>query len=249
MQRLAIAAFVGAACAEHQKSKGEHHGEHKGAHQKGDHHSKHIETAEAVDVKMLEEIVGGILLGAIDAEGFTDIASCIKDAEEVFGDAKIAVNDFKKKDVSDVIAGIKEVAELMKVVHRGMSDCSSLKADWEKLTKMIAIFDSPTSFAYHVGKDLLVNGVQIYDEVELAITDYENAKWGDFGYQIGQAAAKTLLGEEQLPLFATQNNKMKDAEIMQGVLSAYGGKFDLYALLMCIYEEDQAALMFDVAVQ
>jgi hypothetical protein len=42
---------------------------------------------------------------------------------------------------------------------------------------------------------------------------------------------------------------MKDAEIMQGVLSAFGGNFDLYALLMCIYEEDQAALMFDVAVQ
>lgn len=42
---------------------------------------------------------------------------------------------------------------------------------------------------------------------------------------------------------------MKEAEIMQGILSAFGGKFDLYALLMCIYEEDQAALMFDVAVQ
>jgi hypothetical protein len=139
MQRHAIAAFVGATCAQHQKSMGEH--------------------TEAVDVKMLEEIVGGILLGAIDAEGFTDINSCIKDAEEVFGDAKIAVADFKKKDVSAVIAGIKEVAELMKVVKKGMSDCSSLKADWEKLTKMIAIFDSPTSFAYHVGKDLMVNGV------------------------------------------------------------------------------------------
>ncbi len=42
---------------------------------------------------------------------------------------------------------------------------------------------------------------------------------------------------------------MKEAEVMQGILSAFGGKFDLYALLMCIYDEDQAALMFDVAVQ
>lgn len=42
---------------------------------------------------------------------------------------------------------------------------------------------------------------------------------------------------------------MKDALIMQGFLSQFGGNFNLYALLMCIYEEDQAALMFDVAVQ
>lgn len=251
MQRLAIAAFVGAACADHHKSKGEHHNElksgHKGEHKKGDHHGHHAQ--KDVDVKMLEEIVGGILKGAIDAEGFTDINSCIKDAETVFADAKLAIDDFKKKDVSDVIAGIKEVAELMKVVKNGMQDCSSIKADWEKLVKMISIFDSPTSFAYHVGKDLMVNGVQIYEEITTAVSDYEQAKWGDFGYQIGQAAAKTLLGEEQLPIFATQDSKIKEAEIMQGILSAFGGNFDLYALLECIYEEDQAALMFDVAVQ
>ena len=235
MQRLAIAAFVGAACAEHHTKhtvKGEHHKEQKD-----------------VDVKMLEEIVGGILKGAVDAEGFTDISSCIKDAETVFADAKIAVNDFKKKDVSDVIAGIKEVAELLTVVKAGMQDCSSIKADWEKLAKMIKVFDSPTSFAYHVGKDLIVNGKQIYTEIETAVTDYENGNWGDFGYQIGEAAAKTILGDDELAMYATQDSKMKEAQIMQGFLSAFGGKFDLYALLMCIYEEDQALLMFDVAVQ
>ena len=60
MQRTALAAFVGAACANHSKN---------------------------VDVKKLELIVGGILKGAVDAEGFTDISSCIKDAETVFADA------------------------------------------------------------------------------------------------------------------------------------------------------------------
>lgn len=130
-----------------------------------------------------------------------------------------------------------------------MKDCSHLKADWAKLAKMVAIFENPTTFAYHVGKDLLINGVQIYGEVNTAISDYEKAQWGDFGYNIGEAAAKTLIGEISQNQIAAQDMKMKDAQIMQGVLSAFGGKFDLYALLMCIYEEDQAALMFDVAVQ
>ena len=194
MQRLAIAAFIGAACANHHDnvSKREHHEEHRGGHKgesKGDHHSHkehHAKNqASKMDATKLEEIVGGILKGALDAEGFTDIGHCIKDAEEVFADAKIAVEDFKKQDVADIIAGIKEVAELLLVVNKGMKDCSHILADWKKLEKMIAIFDSPTSFAYHVGKDLLINGVQIYDEIETAVSDYEQAKWGDFGYNIG----------------------------------------------------------------
>lgn len=234
---------VGAACAQ----KG-HHDKHS---KKGEHHlnkMQHQET-KSIDAKVLEEVVTGILKGAIDAEGFTDINSCIKDAETVFADAKIAVNDFKKKDVASVIAGIKEVAELLQVVKSGMSDCTSMKADWDKLAKMISVFDSPTSFAYHVGKDLIVNGAQIFTEIETAVSDYESGNWGDFGFQIGEAAAKTILGETDLPMFATQDSKMKEAQIMQGFLAAFGGKFDLYALLMCIYEEDQAVLMFDVAVQ
>ena len=91
-----------------------------------------------------------------------------------------------------------------------MSDCSSLRADWKKLAQMVSIFDSPTSFAYHVGKDLMINGVEIYHEVETAITDYNNGDWSGFGYNLGEAAAKTILGEES-QLIIKQQNKMKVA--------------------------------------
>jgi hypothetical protein len=135
----------------------------------------------------------------------------------------------------------------LKTVKAGMQDCSSLKADWTKLEQMIAIFDSPTSFAYHVGKDLMVNGVDIYHEIDTAITDYKTALWYDFGVNIGKATAKTIIGEESQAIIK-QNNKDKFGKFMKGVLTNFGGDFDLYALLICIYDEDQAALMLDVAV-
>ena len=203
---------------------------------------------KTVDTKKMEVIVEGILKGALDAEGFTDITHCIQDVEHVIQDAQAAVTDFQKKDVQDIIAGVKEVADLLKTVKVGMKDCSSLRADWQKLEQMVEIFDSPTSFAYHVGKDLMINGVEIFHEVETAVNDYSAGNWADFGYNIGEAAAKTLLGEES-QLAIKEANKMKVAQIVQGMLKPYGGKFDLYALLICIYDEDQAALMFDVAVQ
>lgn len=196
----------------------------------------------SVDVKKMEAIVGGILKGALDAEGFSDISHCITDIEHVVQDAQVAYSDFSKKDLKDIIDGVKEVADLLKTVKQGMSDCAHIKADWQKLAEMAAIFENPTSFAYHVGKDLIINGVQIYHEVDTAVTDYKNEDWNGFGYNIGQAAAKTILGEES-------QKKTKVAQIMQGMLKPYGGKFNLEALLMCIYDEDQAALAFDIAFQ
>jgi len=155
-----------------------------------------VAPEKSVDVKKLEAIVGGMLKGALDAEGFQDINTCIADAEHVFTDAEEAIKDFETKDVSKVIDGIKKIADILQTVQKGMSDCSHLKADWEKLAKMAEIFSSPSSFAYHVGKDLMINGKDIFAEIEDSITQYHNGNWEKFGEDVGMAAAKTILGSE-----------------------------------------------------
>jgi hypothetical protein len=70
--------------------------------------------------------------------------------------------------------------------------------------------------------------------------DYYN-----FGKHAGEVAAKVYESEE------TQMNIKKEnlAKVTKGLLKAFGGKFDLEALLFCIYDEDQAALMLDVSYQ
>lgn len=145
-----------------------------------EHHKS--EEQLKLDRIALEKIVGGVLRGALHAEGFDDINHCIADAEHVFGDAEAAYVDFKKGGADNVIAGVKELADLLNTVKAGMQDCSNLKADWDKLAAMVKVLNSPTAFAYHVGKDLLVNGQDIFKEVETAVTDYENANWDDFGF-------------------------------------------------------------------
>jgi len=196
--------------------------------------------AKVQDTATAVKIVEGLLKGAIDAEGFSDIDSCIKDVETLAADAKVAIADFEKKDAADVLAGLKEVAQMITVVKSGMQDCSHIQADWEKLVKMATVFSSPTDFAYHVGKDLIVNKKQIFSEVNTAVTDYKSEDWFGFGYNMGEAAAKTLLGAEQ-------QRKFQVAEIMQGVIKAFGGHFNLEALLACVGEEDKAALIFNAA--
>ena len=57
------------------------------------------------------------------------------------------------------------------------------------------IFKSPMSFVYHVGKDIIVNGVNIIDDVTKAIQDYEKGDDLNMGKDVGQALALLILGE------------------------------------------------------
>lgn len=50
---------------------------------------------------------------------------------------------------------------------------------------MLASFNSVWSFAYDVGKEILVNGANIYDEVSSAVTNYESGNYLEMGYDVG----------------------------------------------------------------
>jgi len=42
----------------------------------------------------------------------------------IFADAKAAIVDFEAKDISHTIDGIKQIADLLSFVKKGMADCS-----------------------------------------------------------------------------------------------------------------------------
>ena len=148
-----------------------------------------------MDKQQFIAMTEGFLKGALHAEGFDDIEKCIQDVEIAVTDLEIVYTDFKDGSVPKIVDGLEHVADFIKTVKNGLSDCSHIQADWEKLVKMAAIFESPTSFAYAVGKHLLLNGVEIYGEIKTAVQDYESQDFNDFGFQIGEASAKLILGE------------------------------------------------------
>jgi len=140
-------------------------------------------------------VTKGVLRGALDAEGFDDIEHCLGDAEDILHDVEHAYADFKKGHAGDVIAGVKQVGNMLKSLKKALKDCNFV-GDIKRLESMGEIFASPLSFAYHVGKDLVVNRVDIFKEIKNAVVDYETEKWEDFGYNLGEAAAQVLIGKE-----------------------------------------------------
>lgn len=57
-------------------------------------------------------------------------------------------------------------------------------------------FTDPKAFAFHIGKDILVNGVDIYNDIENADSNWEHEKYEQFGENIGDALAKIIVGAQ-----------------------------------------------------
>jgi hypothetical protein len=124
-----------------------------------------------------------------------------------------------------------------------MKDCSSVKGDYAKMKKMAEEFKNPKQFAWHIAGDIWHNRVEITKEIKTAVSDYEKKKWYDFGLQVGEAAEHVFIGQMTQMLIKKENM----AKFTKGYYAKFGGNFDIEALLFCIYDEDQAALMLDVA--
>lgn len=195
------------------------------------------------------QVMEGVLFGALDAE-FKDIEHCIEDGEDIIKDVELAWSDFKAKDVKHVVDGLKIVGQALVKVKDAVSDCKGIEGDFAKLAEMAAVFSNPESAVIHIGKDIVIHGISIWHEVSAAVhaIDSNPRQYYDFGFNIGKAAAQVFIGEEgQLAYMHVKQRKV--SQVLQGVMSAYGGQFSLENLLFCIYDEDQALLMLDASVQ
>lgn len=137
-----------------------------------------------------------------------------------------------------------------------MTDCKGIVGDFKKLEEMAAVFSTPTGVVWHLGKDLVVHGVDIYKEIRAAVSAMEAnpKKFYDFGFNVGKAGAQIILGEEEPTEFSKtgvskvneaypNDNRDMMAEIFQGFMESFGvGTFNFTNLLLCIYEADQSAL-------
>ena len=159
---------------------------------------KDNETANyGLDLTVIEKIFIGVLRGVEVEADLTALEECLKDSSTAGVDFVQAVELFMNKDANSVKAGLKLLGEAIELLPNAMTECKQAVEDAKRLYQMIANFKSPWSFAYHAAKDLLVNGVQIYQDIEAAVQAYKGQDWDSFGYNCGYAMALVLLGGAQ----------------------------------------------------
>lgn len=222
-----------------------------------------VQAKDLASTKDVIEGLKGFLEGAIQAEGLDNIETCIKDAEVLVTDAEKAYGDCTVHDLSHKVKCTKDIATLTGAAKHAITDCKNIKGDIKKLEAMAEIFSNPTSFLWHTAKDLVVNGIDIFHEIQAAMKAYKAKDFKTFGLQMGEATAKVLIGSQMqgivpkdIELTMTQPEPVKKAltkeeyaAILKGMLGAFGSKIDILALLICIQDEDKALITALLGIQ
>ena len=154
------------------------------------------EQPAKINVAHTLEVVAGLLEGIASDLGLSDIENCIEDAETLGEDIHNAYEQILQATFTSVKNGLEDLAAALKVIPAAISSCkSAATSDVTKLEAMLATFSSPETFVFHVAKDLIVNGHEIYTEVAAAVRAYHSGDYTSFGFNMGEALAAVIVGE------------------------------------------------------
>jgi hypothetical protein len=145
------------------------------------------------DAQGVFKIVEGVLVVLATDVGLQDLLNCLNDVETIGTDIYIAVQDFEQKTPDGIKAGLKEIGLALQIIPDAISQCqSAVTTDVQKIKNALAVFENPITLIYDIGKALVVNGSDIYDEINTAINDWHNDDWYNFGLNVGLALGKVL---------------------------------------------------------
>ena len=150
-------------------------------------------TQEAVDT------IEGILVGAFGTVGH-EAVECIDDGEAIFDNVEIAIKDFMKGDVADIVQGLFYIGKALEAIPAEVKECGNLTelvSDFEKIAEE---FKNPKSLSIHIGKEILWHGKSIYHDVNDAVTQFKSEKYEPAGEDIGDIV-KILFMDAAVPQF------------------------------------------------
>jgi len=206
-----------------------------------------VSIASEITKENVAEVAQGMLkstgVGSFDLEA---LLICIYEEDQaaliLYEGVQILEEAYADKDIGEAIGGVIAMVAFVQQFKQGLPACEAIDTtpqDWVKFNNMVSVAESPAKHMKQIGKDIVMNGVTITKEVGAALESFRSGNFEQFGEQIGDALMKATE-----PAAAAPISKKNVAEVAQGMLKATGvGSFNLEALLLCIYSEDQAALI------
>jgi len=140
------------------------------------------------------DVFEGALQGFFSSDEFPHLKACASETADTYEGIKSAIEEIEKLTPSDIKAGLADLGTAMTNLKKALTDCKASEKDVTDFAKALEQgFEHPLSFAFHLGKELLVNGKDIYTEIKTAISDWKAQSYRAAGVQIGAALGKLLL--------------------------------------------------------
>jgi hypothetical protein len=138
-------------------------------------------------------IAQGVVEGIGAALHWDQVKPCIKEPKDSYNDISSAIQFFRAGDRVNVTLGFAAIGSVLQDIPAALQDCAGAYGKAANLTKALAAIEDAATYFSIVGKNALINGVDIYEEVFTASQDFDVGAWKDFGTNVGQTFAKLLL--------------------------------------------------------
>jgi len=135
----------------------------------------------------------GVMEGMVLAE-VPDLASCVGDVVPMFDNMAASLTEFEKKTTDGVERGLSDVGKALAALPAAMIVCKASEVEVAKVVKSLEMLSTPTTFVYRVGHNLIVDGHNIFTDVNGAIGAHKAEQWEQYGKFMGDALAKLVVG-------------------------------------------------------
>ena len=112
-----------------------------------------------------------------------------------------AIADFKKGEINDIIAGIKQVGQLLSTVDADISDCKGMQDDANRIQKWSAIFSNPSQLTQTFLQNALAKMTGLKAGIAQIPTFVSKDDFKDLGMDIADIMTKILGPVPKLELF------------------------------------------------
>ncbi len=113
---------------------------------------------------------------------------------------------------------------------QAVKDCVAIEGDMGKIAQMAEIFAHPWSLVWQVGKNLYVNGADIFGKISQSMQSYKDGKYFDFGKNLGEALSEVFFNQTN-QMSVKRPNDEKAYDFLYGFFSGIKNlTYDLQAL-------------------
>ncbi len=151
-------------------------------------------TAISPNKKKMLLIAEGFLLGVAAVTHVDHLVNCVTGTQSEIQQFHEAMKNIATHDPAKVFQGIVGLGKAFKAFPDAMNNCRTIGQDLVTITKIVQHFITPHNFLFEAGKNLFVNGIDIWKEISQALRDYQKQDWKSFGQNVGKAGAQIVFG-------------------------------------------------------
>jgi cathepsin B len=144
-----------------------------------------VSDAPSLTAQDLPTIIDGMFKTGYPSLKIEDIQTCLDSQDAMVQKFIMGTNQIATKKKDEVLKGVKNIANALEMVSLAVQYCVK---DFENVRLFSTAVDTllrPRSFIYNSGKNLLINGIQLYPEFNNLLTNFNQRNWQEYGRSLG----------------------------------------------------------------